>query len=252
MASLGTLVKGISHELNTPLGNALTSVSQTEHLLWVLSEQFNEGQLTKTEFEKTVGIAQDNLTVALRNISRTTNLINQFKELSDAQEVDEKMPIHLDEFLNETADFFNQAQRKNGLQFKIDVHEQCRTLNVYLGSFSRAVRHIYANAAIHAYDNSGKGKMVITATPTTITGRPFTVISFTDFGKGLDDQQLAMFFDPFFTSNRQKGAGLGTSIIYNLITHQLKGKVNVERNPEGGITVQLCLPNLPSPEAIKE
>lgn len=238
MASLGGLVAGISHEINTPLGVARTSSSHVWDALKALKKHFDEGSLTKKEMQDFLDLADDGLHLMTANIIRAGDLVASFKQVSADQSHDEKRLFSLHEYLNETAYTLKPNLKRYQVAVLIDCPDDI-LINSYPGAYSQVVTNLIMNSLNHAYDKEDIGTINIKVEKKGEVIR----ITFADDGRGMDEETQKRIFEPFFTTKRGKGGtGLGMHIIYNLITHKLQGNIEVESTPGMGTKFVLTLP----------
>jgi PAS domain S-box-containing protein len=239
LASLGGLVAGVAHEVNTPLGIALTSASHLAAETARLRRLYDKEELTAELLEEFVGGATDAATLIERSCTRAAELIQGFKLVAVDQTSGEMRTFDLQEYLEEVLASIGPALRKH----PIDVRLDCPTgviMNSFPGSLSQIVTNLVMNAAIHAFhvapgeimDANGKkqdrGRIDIAAAE---SGQNDICLTVTDNGKGIPPEVIARIFDPFFTTRRNAGgSGLGLSIVVNLAS-SIGGNVFVDSIP---------------------
>ncbi len=238
MASLGSLVAGISHEINTPLGVARTSSSHIWDAMKKLEHAFKNGTLTKAEMQEFLDVAEDGLHLMTANLVRASDLMASFKQVSADQSHDEQRTFPLKEYLQETV----YTLKPNLKRYQVAVIIECPDnimLNSYPGAYSQVITNLIMNALNHAYEPENKGTIKIKVEP---KGHQIQ-IRFSDDGKGMSEKIQRQVFDPFFTTKRGKGGtGLGMHIIYNLVTHKLEGNIEVTSEENVGTTFIITLP----------
>ena len=239
MASLGGLVAGISHEINTPLGVAKTSASHVEDELKKLTNEFKDGTLTKARMEDFIGQFTDGLHLLTANLNRANELMTSFKQVSADQSHDEMRTINLKEYIEETIYTLKPNLRRYNVAISLECEENI-ILNTFPGAYSQIVTNLIMNSLNHAYDTTDQGNITLKIF------QEQSVINFIyhDDGKGMEDHVLRKIFEPFFTTKRGSGGtGLGMHIIYNLVTMKLQGKIEVESKVNAGSTFKLLLPH---------
>lgn len=238
MASLGSLVAGISHEINTPLGVAKTSSSHIEEELKKLSQGFENGTLTKNQMQAFMEQFEDGLHLLIANLNRASELMASFKQVSADQSHDVIRIFNLHEYLEETV----YTLKPNLKRYKVSVILDCDEgihLESYPGAFSQIVTNLIMNSLLHAYTPEEQGRIKIEVKEK----EEHLIICYNDNGKGMSDDVKKQIFDPFFTTKRGNGGtGLGMHIIYNLVTIKLQGKINVESEEGVGTTFNMILP----------
>jgi signal transduction histidine kinase len=246
MASLGGLVAGISHEINTPLGVAKTSASHVEDELKKMSNSFSAGTLTKSNMEGFIEQFSDGLHLLTANLNRANELMTSFKQVSADQSHNEMRTINLKEYIEETIYTLKPNLRRYQVAVLLDCEDNI-ILNTFPGAFSQITTNLIMNSLNHAYAPEDPGCINITVTQSN----DFILITYHDDGKGMDKSILKKIFEPFFTTKRGNGGtGLGMHIIYNLVTIKLQGTIDATSVVGQGSTFKLRLPaTLTPPES---
>lgn len=229
LASLGSLVSGISHEVNTPLGVAVSASSYLKSMVIKNKDKLLEGKLTKTEFIDYVGRIEDSVIIIEGNLMRAIDLVQSFKQISVNQSHEETVVFNLKAYLDAIIKSLHHEIKINGHNLSIKC-ENTVELKGDPGSFSQIITNLIMNAMIHGYDEFVKGQIDISV----VDDKEFLTLRISDDGKGMSEEVQKNIFDPFFTTNRNKGgSGLGLNIVYNIVTGQFGGTIEVESNEEG-------------------
>ncbi|MGJ8680962.1 ATP-binding protein [Paraglaciecola sp.] len=238
MAALGALVAGISHEINTPLGIAVTGASHLEYMSDALKEAINSGNLSKSKFMESFSQIGENSNLILRNLERARELIRNFKMIAVDQSNDKKRAIKLKEYLNDVITTMTPKTKNNNVEVLLSGDKELSILT-YPGSLSQIITNLIDNSIEHAFSHSSEGKIEIDFIHT----KSSISISYRDNGEGINDDILPRIFDPFFTSKRGKGgSGLGLSIVYNLVTQKLNGKISCKKHSIKGTEFLISIP----------
>lgn len=238
LASLGSLVSGISHEINTPLGVAVSASSYLKSIALKSKDKLLSGKLTKTEFIKFVDHLEDSVLIIENNLIRASDLIQSFKQISINKTYTENTTFNIHDYLDATLKSLHHETRIKGHEI---ILECPNNLNIYgnPGSFSQVITNLILNSIIHGFDEGVKGKISIK----THESNDWIVIEYNDNGKGIPKEIQSKVFDPFFTTNRkQGGSGLGLNIVYNIITGQFGGKIQVSSEIGLGTSFTIQLP----------
>lgn len=248
LAALGSLVAGVAHELNTPIGNAITVASTVQHAHVSIQKSLASG-LTRQglqTFVDTVGEASDMLD---RNLRRAADLVNNFKQLAVDQASHQRRSFGLLEAVEEVCTVMTPSLRKAGIQIRTDIDPDL-TLDSYPGALSQTLMILISNATTHAFTGRESGSICITGQGTANGGTQIEVI---DDGVGIPPEHIGRIFEPFFTTRLgQGGSGLGLHILYNMVKGVLSGRVSVHSAQGQGTTFTLNLPKTPGaipPEA---
>lgn len=238
LSSLGALVAGVAHELNTPIGNALLVASAMEDEFREFKESVGSG-LTRTALNQYVDKAYDGTQILLSNLHRSAGLIAGFKQIAADQTSEQRRMFLLDETIDEVVQVMSPTLRRTPHQLEADVPKGIQ-LDSYPGPLSRIIINLINNALLHAFTDEKPGQMRIDARELS----DHTVeIRFSDDGAGMDSETMHRVFDPFFTTKLGKGGnGLGMHIVYISVTQLLGGKIGVSSTPGTGTTWRITLP----------
>lgn len=231
MAALGSLVSGVAHEVNTPVGTALTGISQIRYSTEALNEKYLNNKMDEQTFLSYVADTKKLSAISEESLNRAAKLIRSFKEISVDQHSDEKRVIDLKKYLDEVIHTLSIELKNHSVHVNNDIPENM-SLNTYPGYISQIFSNLILNAIKHAFENTKENIITINA----IEKENKTVISFKDNGKGINDEVAQKVFDPFFTTARGKGgSGLGLNIVYNLLTSKLNGMISVDNRYKDGL-----------------
>lgn len=242
MVSLIEMVGGVAHELNTPLGNALTCESIIKENITALKTSFENGKLKKTEFKNIINTCEDAIDLLESNLYKTDGLIEQFKEVSTFQNYEETVTFNLKETVKPVITSLHYEIKNIPCKVHLDIPDNC-ILKSYSGVIAQIVQISVVNCIRHA---SVIGRTLnITVSAELQKGKELTLM-IKDDGKGIPESDIKRVFEPFFTTKRnQGGTGLGLSVIYNLVTQKLEGNVYINSNENEGVLVTVKLPITP-------
>ncbi len=230
MAALGQLVAGVAHEINTPLGNALTSASYLADETERIATTFRTGPLRRSEFDRYLSTATETNDILLANIGRAADLVHSFKQVAVDQSTDERRCFHLRHYLDEVMQSLKPAWRKGGHQVIVECPPDIE-IDGPPGAWSQIITNLVMNSLVHAYDEGQAGTLSIRV---TLAGGGDVELVYADDGRGIPAASRDKVFDPFFTTRRGAGStGLGLHIVYNLITRTLGGRIDLESPPPG-------------------
>ena len=238
MASLGSLVAGISHEINTPIGLGITStthfVSQTKKL----KKLYDDNNMTEKDFEKYIKDSDQLASITYENLKRAADLVKSFKQLSVDQTSEEKREFYMKKYIEETLLTLHNKIK----QTKINIELKCNNeINIYSfpGAYSQIITNLIMNSLIHGYNQEEDGVINIDIKVENNN----LIFVYKDDGKGIKKEYIEKIFDPFFTTNRAHGgSGLGMNIIYNIVTQQLNGKIKCTNNIDKGVEFIMNIP----------
>jgi signal transduction histidine kinase len=246
MAALGKLVQGVAHELNTPLGNSMMAISQFRFSLEDCQVKIREGSLRMADALSTIDDLAEATRIAECNVNRASDLITQFKKIAIADEFDHIDRVDVTPFVQQLVNMIRDILPgfPETVSFDIEGQPEDLTWTLLPGAFSQVLTHLISNAQRHGLKQDSGGKIRIRIDTYQQNTRRKLRIVFSDNGVGVDDDTLKVIFDPFYTTNRQIGTGLGTSIVYNLVTHRMGGFIRAEHNPTGGLQFEILLPDV--------
>lgn len=238
LASLGSLVAGISHEINTPVGNSVTAASFLAERTLHLRELFTQGQLRQSDFTAYLETAKEATDILDTNLTRAADLISSFKKVAVDQTRNQPRYFLLKEHLEDTLLSLRPRLRHTAHSIQIRCDS---TLEIFQdpGAISQIVTNLVLNSLSHAFNDEEAGEMHFDIRHTD------GMVSFLyeDNGRGVSSQTLRQIFDPFYTTSRGNGGtGLGMNIVYNLVTQTLQGSISCESPENGGIRFIIRFP----------
>ncbi|MBS4047473.1 MAG: PAS-domain containing protein [Alphaproteobacteria bacterium] len=240
MASLGSLVAGMSHEISTPLGIGVSAASHLAEEVEQLTNSFRDGQLKRTDLEDFLETATEATRIMQGNLTRAARLIQAFKQVSVDQTTDEVRDFGLGEYLQEIMLSLAPALRRTAHRVEIDCAPHLMIRN-RPGALGQIVTNLLMNALQHGYDGRTEPGLIHIAVTVPREGR--IVMEFRDNGKGIAADDLPRVFDPFFTTKRGTGGtGLGLHIVYNLVSQVLGGTIAVSSRPGEGTRFTISFP----------
>ena len=229
MASLGSLVSGMAHEINTPLGVGLAGISQIDHEVKKLESNYKENMLTEEALKAYISIMNKLVQTIRDRLNNAVTLVKSFKHISIDQHFEDQREFNLKQYVDSII-FSFQAQL-NAKQVKvINTIDDSIVLDSYPGIFSQIFSNLLLNSIKHAFEEGEDNVINISMELTDQF-----IIHYQDNGKGISSEHEKKIFDPFFTTKRgQGGSGLGLHIVYNLINRQLGGTLKlVNVSPHG-------------------
>ncbi|MCG8686556.1 MAG: response regulator [Desulfobacterales bacterium] len=240
MAALGELVAGVAHEINTPVGVGVTAASFLDAKTKEFSTLYETGELKRSELENYLKTVQEVSNSILINMERAAELISSFKQVAVDQSSEKRRRFNLKEYTDEILLSLRPRYKKTSHTIEVDCPPDIN-INSYPGAFSQILNNLIMNSLIHGFKDMENGIMEIKC---RLKNGELT-FNYKDNGCGMDDAQKEKAFDPFFTTMRGKGGtGLGMSILFNLVTQTLKGKVSLVSSPGNGVEFMMTFPEL--------
>ena len=238
MASLGRVVAGIAHEVNTPLGVAITCASAYGSRLDEFKRLVDEASLRRSDLSDFIAMADEASSIVLVNLDRAAGLIRSFKQVAANQHVGDERDIDLGSYLGDIMTSLLPEIRRNGHRLDLDLKTPI-LIKLRVDALWQIISGLTVNAVTHAFAPGEKGTLALSIAQE----QGVAVIRFRDNGMGMSSEVLRQIFEPFFTTKRGKGGtGLGLSIIYTLVTDSLNGRVYCESELGCGSEFVITLP----------
>ncbi|MDP3846238.1 MAG: ATP-binding protein [Pseudomonas sp.] len=239
LAALGSLVAGIAHELNTPIGNSVMAASTLQDHTKAMLSAVTEGALRRSMLDQFVADSQTTCDILNRNLRRASELISSFKQVAVDQTGAQRRSFQLTEVVNEIIITLGPSLKKT--PFLLESHiDGSLWLDSYPGALGQILVNLINNAVLHAFADRDHGLIVLRAYASQPGWLELTV---TDNGSGISAEHLPRIYDPFFTTKLgQGGSGLGLNIVHNLATGTLGGRLEVASQVNWGTRFTLALP----------
>lgn len=238
MASLGSGVAGVAHEINTPVGVGVTAASTLQSLSRGISEKFGSQTLTRSDLEHYLSATQECADIILRNMQRAASLIQSFKQVAVDQTGGQRRRFSMRRYIDEV--LLSLAPQIKRAPHPIVVScPDSLTLDSYPGAIAQILTNLIGNSLVHAFPDGRSGRIEITAS----SDGDRVTLAYSDDGVGVPPEHLSKLFEPFFTTRRSEGgSGLGLHIVYNLATQTLGGTIDVRSHPGEGLQVFIVFP----------
>lgn len=239
MAALGSLVAGIAHELNTPLGNSVTVASTLQDQTREFAAMISAGQLKRSVLEQYLEVATHGADLLMRNLEAARDLIGSFKQVAVDQSSNQRRTFDLKLVLDEIIATLAPMYKKTPYILKLDLQAGIK-MDSYPGPLGQIMTNFVTNAIVHAFDGRDHGEIRVYS---RLVGDSQVEIIFSDDGIGIGESDQKKVFDPFFTTKLgQGGSGLGMNIVYNLVTGVLGGEIRLQSKTGEGTSFILLLP----------
>jgi len=238
MASLGRLVAGVSHELNTPLGICLTFISSLGDKIKNFEKDFYLGQLSKKDFGKFLESAQESSDIVISNLTQASDLVKNFKMVSVDVSSEKEREFNLIDYVKKILLSLKSELYGARVEFIFDDSVDF-TITSYPGYFSQIFTNLIFNSLIHGFsaDTSNLIKIEILINQSVVN------IVYQDNGQGMSAEVKQQMYEPFFTTSRKRGgSGLGMNIIYNLVVGNLSGSIVCESEQHKGTQFRIKFP----------
>jgi len=240
MASLGGLVAGVAHEINTPVGMGLTGITHFLDITKNIKKLYSEDNMSEEEFDEYLNTSNDLARSINANLVRAADLIRSFKQVAVDQSSEARRIFNLNVYIHEILVSLRNFTRKTKVNIEIDCPSHIK-INSYPGSFSQILTNLVMNSLHHGFDKDGEGtiKISIKAEENSL------ILKYSDDGKGIKKADLPKIYDPFYTTNREDGgSGLGMNILYNIIKTSFNGNIQCVSDENQGVDFTIELHNI--------
>ena len=239
LAALGQLVAGVAHEINTPIGLALTTSTAFDNDLGALRRTIASGQVRRSDLTRSVDRLGEGSALVALNLRRAADLVHNFKQVAVDQAAGDRRRFDVRDWLVELMSTLGPLLRRKGHTLHLACPDGI-VLQSHPGALAQVVSNLALNAVIHAFPEGEPGTLAIDVTR---LGAGQVRIVVRDDGRGISRENRPRIFDPFFTTGRDKGStGLGLHIVHNLVVSTLGGQIALESEEGAGTRVTVDLP----------
>lgn len=240
MSQLGQLVAGVAHEINTPVGIAVTASTAVMDKIDLLAHDFAQGVLTKSTMEEVLTHNKQCIDLIYNNLKRASKLIQTFKEVSIDQSNESRRTFNLYDYIHEVVASLQPELKHYQVAIEISGDENF-ALNSYPGTFGQLITNFIMNSLKHAFDKAEQHTIKINF----IVCENAITLRYQDDGVGIATANVPKIFEAFYTTKRNNGGtGLGLNIVYNLVTQKLKGTIKCQSDIGQGIDFTMQIPKV--------
>jgi PAS domain S-box-containing protein len=245
LAALGSMVAGVAHELNTPIGNSLITATHVMEASTKMDDAMKTG-LRRSMFENYMADIAQSGDILVRNLNKAAELVSSFKQVAVDQTSSQRREFGLAEVVSEIATMLAPTIRKTPYTLVQNIPDDIH-LDSFPGPLGQILTNLINNAILHGFEGQDHGTITLAAVLAGEEGKHVT-LSLSDDGRGIPEGVLPRIFDPFFTTKLGSGgSGLGLNIAHNMVTGILGGRIAVNSEVGKGtsftITVPLNAPN---------
>jgi PAS domain S-box-containing protein len=241
MASLGRMVAGFAHEINTPIGIAVGAVSQGQESIHAIERLLAQEEVDEKELMEHLETVLEAEKLAFSNLQRAANLVQRFKRSSVDQASLARRRFQIREVIEDVLASLHNQIKKTRLEVIVDCVDEV-TVYGSPGVIEQILLNLLQNSLLHAYPDpvpEGRIRLVCRLQQEQLS------LEYSDDGRGMDKESVAHVFEPFFTTRRgEGGSGLGLYVCYNLI-NQEGGSIECDSTPGAGTRFHLRLPVKP-------
>lgn len=235
MAAIGGLVAGVAHEINTPIGIAVSAASHLEDKTTEFVAKVESKKLKRSELDNYAKTAADSSNLILKNLSGAVKIVQGFKQVAVDQTSGERREFNLKPYIEDVLLSLKPKLKKTKHKVTVNCPEDL-ALDSFPGALSQIISNLVMNSLIHGFEQMEAGEIIFDAARENGS----VLLTYRDNGKGMNEKDMAKIFDPFFTTRRsQGGSGLGMHIVHNLVTQTLGGSISCESEPGNGIMIRM-------------
>ncbi|MGY3870103.1 ATP-binding protein [Aeromonas crassostreae] len=239
MASLGSLVAGVAHEINTPIGISVTASSYLQEQVADFKQHLEAKQLSRSYLNEFTVNLDESMQLLQGNLRRASELIASFKQVAVDQSSEARYSFNVAENLHQVVVSLGHKLKKAQCELDIQCDPKLSIFS-FPGSFTQIYSNLILNSIHHGFDEWDRPKKI--SIRVERQGEDL-VIDYADNGRGIPPHILPRIFDPFVTSKRgHGGSGLGTHIIYNLVVQLLRGRIHCSSEPGHGAQFHIRVP----------
>lgn len=238
MASLGSLVAGVAHEVNTPLGIAFTTATDLLSRTEAVEKLFEEGNLAKSGFNEYLARAKEESRLIEQHLARAASIVQSFKRVAVDQSHDVYSEFDLKTCLSDVLLSLAYPLKRGGHRVVLRCAEGIRLVG-HPGSLVQVLTNLVMNSLVHGFEGREGGTVTVEAEVVAEA----VELHYQDDGCGLSPEAEARVFEPFFTTKRgQGGTGLGLNLVKNVLQTVWSGTVAYQPRQGGGAHFILRLP----------
>ena len=239
MASLGGLVAGVSHEINTPMGLAITAASGMNDFSNDIIAKVESKTLTRSDLAKYADNVKESNRIILNSLERARELVASFKQVAVDQTSEQRRCFNMKDFLQDVRHSTRSLYSRGSHRLVINCPANIE-IDSFPGTLFQIISNLIQNSVIHGFDGMTSGVIEIQVKMDDDS----VVLTYTDNGKGMSEDVLEKAFEPFFTTKRGSGgSGLGLHMVYNYVTQLLQGSIQLESQLEKGLHCEITLPH---------
>lgn len=239
MASMGALVAGVAHEINTPLGNSLICTTIVLDKTKELQQSINTNTLKASQLNSYMEAVNESLGISEKSLQRVVKLINTFKQVASDHIVEDMREIKVLEYIEELMTTLAPKLKKKNVLYTITCDDTIKITTIP-GGLAQVITNLFNNSLLHGFKGLPDGEINIKIAKQADNS---IQIEYRDNGKGMTESVQEHIFEPFFTTKRNSGGtGLGMNIVYNVITNKLQGSINITSKVDEGSKFTIRLP----------
>jgi signal transduction histidine kinase len=236
--ALGRLVVGVSHELNTPIGNATIASSTMQYHCDNLLNELKGSSLSRSKLQTTLHALAEGNQLLQRSLETASALVQRFRTLAVEQHSEELVKFGVSTLCENIIK--DWRLKYASLQVVIDCELTPDIVQMgYPSALYQVLDQLAENAIRHGLNNIEHGKITLRLTQ---EGQDLK-LAVSDNGVGISEEHVSRLFEPFFSKQLgQGGMGLGLSIVHSLIIDLMGGNIAIENLVPQGTMFAITIP----------
>lgn len=233
LSSLGLMVAGVAHELNTPLGSATLALSTARQELDMLAARLQQG-LRRSDLDRYVAMSDSAMQTVADAVRRAAGLVQRFKQVAVDRTSMQRRVFDLGQIVLDADPRLRHWPASSPVDLRLLLPPGLE-MDSYPGPLEQAVSNLLDNAVLHAFGSQVGGTVVVEV---AADGADHVLVRVADDGAGIPAADLPQVFDPFFTTRRHAGGtGLGLHIVHQIVADVLGGTLQAESPVPAGLPV---------------
>lgn len=239
IASIGRMVSGFAHEINTPVGIVVGGISNLQENTKTLTDLINSEAVTRSVLNEEIALIEESAELILRHANRAANLITGLKQTSVDMQSDAPREFVLSELFQDMRFSLSHKLKTKNAQFEYTCSDEICLIGKP-GLIDQILTNFMINSIIHGFkENKENNKITLIA---KINDNQTLQIIYSDNGAGISEESLERIYEPFFTTSRMEGTGLGMYICYNIVTNNLNGSIDCKSTNGQGVEFTITIP----------
>ena len=234
LATLGHLLAGVAHEMNTPLGSALTVLSTVTELNAGLVDRLAEGSVSRRHFTTELERCQASAELARRNVEQALALVRSYQHIDARHAVEPTRRVSLSRLVD--------AAWQRGLSPRTPLTLRCRAdveVELPAEALTEVLLQLFQNVERHAYAAGQDGVVEVEASHAGGQVR----LRVSDHGRGIAPELLPRVFDPYVSTQFGRGrSGLGLFVAQVSVLQRLRGRITITSSPGQGCRLDIEFP----------
>lgn len=242
LAALGSLVAGVAHTINTPIGNALTTSTTVRGLADTLGRLVQGDNLSRRALMDLTEQIVSGAEMVEQNLRRADDLVTNFRMLADFGASDDAADVNLLNYVTGIGIAHQTEMHKHGGQIITAIPREL-VVRIAPGVLAQILSNLIMNALIHGFAGRSRGTISISAHAEGPDERDL-YLQIADDGVGATDEVCKRMLEPFFTTRLGQGSsGLGLHLVYTMV-QRLNGSISVDNHSGNGMVFVITLPGV--------